>query len=83
MLLANTWHYGQPLAHWPGGGIRGLQAYNHFLAQQGANLVVRAHDRDRYPPNINWGGCSVEYKNESPDNTLAMLAADVMVSNYS
>lgn len=91
VLFAPTWHYGEVFAHW-GNDAELLDAFVGHIHSRGANLIFRLHDRFRFPPEYvslvdsiarRWGNVRLEYKNEAPDNYVAMKIADVLVTNFS
>ncbi len=91
VLIAPTWHYGEVFAHW-GEDARIFDRLLGRIAHHGANAIVRFHDRDRYRPEYlrtladlarRHGNTILEFKDEAPDNFVAMQVADVLVTNFS
>jgi hypothetical protein len=91
VLFAPTWHYGEVFAHW-GSDADLLDRFVARVRSRGANLIFRLHDRFRFPPEYvalveriarKHGHVKLEFKNESPDNFVAMQIADVLVTNFS
>ncbi len=91
VLLAFTWHYGRVFSHWGEDEVLFARLFAHISAR-GAATVLRLHDRHRYEPDYlaaleGFAACrdgvQLKYKDRDRDSLLDLLAADVMVSNYS
>lgn len=91
VLFAPTWHYGEVFAHW-GGDAKLLDAFAARVEARGANLIFRLHDRFRFAPQYvalveeiarRRRNIKLEFKNEAPDNFVALQVADVLVTNFS
>ncbi|HLE56600.1 MAG TPA: CDP-glycerol glycerophosphotransferase family protein [Rhodothermia bacterium] len=91
VLIAPTWHYGDPFAHW--GGVPDLlDRLMRRISDRGANVIIRLHDSYRfeaaYRRRLNelpgrYPNVLVEFKDKAPDNYLDMQVADVLVTNFS
>lgn len=99
IALAITWHSGGIFAAEPARDAGIPDADFDFLSEmvalagrRGANLLICLHDRHRYFPKFiamvealaqDNAFVALRFKNEHPDNIVDLLAADVMISNYS
>ena len=91
VLLAPTWHYGPPFAHWGDDGDLLERILDH-LGRRGANVILRLHDSFRFPrvwrdfvrglPRRH-AHVMVKFKDTHPDGFADMQVADALVTNFS
>ncbi len=91
VLIAPTWHYGGVFSHWGDEEI----LFDRLLAEihaRGANAILRLHDSFRFPKSYRklveffrrkYPRLLIKYKDQNPDNTLDLQAADVLITNFS
>lgn len=91
LLFAPTWHYDEVFHHWGGDELM-LDRLGEFVDSRGINLVLRMHDRKRYAPETlarvdAWAarhpGVMLKYHDEWEDNTVDLMLADVLLTNFS
>ncbi len=91
ILLAPTWHYGGVFSHWTD-ETTGFERLFAFARDMDASVLVRMHDRKRYPAaflaDLNslvsrYGNVQLRFKDEGEDNLVDMAVSDVMLTNYS
>jgi hypothetical protein len=92
VLVALTWHHGGSVGHW-GDEEQLITRFVQHVAAQGASVLLRMHDRQRYSSDYvalvtrvaerTRGSLMLKWKSESPDNSIDLLVSDVCVSNYS
>ena len=91
VLIAPTWHYGDPFAHWRDVPDL-LEQLLKKISDRGANAIIRLHDSYRLEANYRrrlselpqrYPNVLVEFKDKAPDNYLDMQIADVLVTNFS
>lgn len=91
VLFAPTWHYNEVFGHWEG-DREVFEKLAALLRERGASMIVRMHDRKRYSPEYSrmvddWTrgrpDIMIKYKDEYTDNTVDMLLASVLITNYS
>lgn len=91
-LLAFTWHYGRAFAHL-GDDVELLERLLDHLARHDCRALLRLHDRRRHERGYlralerlaerRPDALRLEFKDQHRDTLLALLAADLMVSNFS
>lgn len=91
LLFAPTWHYDEVFHHW-GGDAHMLPRLGEFVDRRGINLIVRMHDRKRYAHDTLkrvdvWAAAHptvmLKYHDEWEDNTVDLMLADVLLTNFS
>ena len=91
ILLAPTWHYGGVFSHWTE-ERKGFERFITFARDMDASVLVRMHDRRRYPADFldklhalvsRYGNVQLKFKDEGEDNLVDMAVSDVMITNYS
>jgi hypothetical protein len=91
LLFAPTWHFGKIFAHW-GDDMAILERLFRFVADRGAALIVRMHDKKRFEPGYladleqlarRHQSVLLKYKDDNQDNLVDIAFADAMISNYS
>jgi CDP-Glycerol:Poly(glycerophosphate) glycerophosphotransferase len=92
ILLAPTWHYDSVFGHWGGDEEQTFRMVFELAKELDSNIIVRMHDRKRYDPKYvefmeriagSAGNVFLKYKNDYMDNTVDMLLADLMITNFS
>ncbi|MBN1944318.1 MAG: CDP-glycerol glycerophosphotransferase family protein [Bradymonadales bacterium] len=91
VLLAPTWHYDGIFSQWG----READLFEQLLSRleaRGVNLILRMHDRWRYPASYlshirklgrRYPGMLVKFKDTHQDNTVDLRLADVLLTNFS
>ncbi|MBU1068547.1 hypothetical protein KKD52_18710 [Myxococcota bacterium] len=91
VLVAPTWHYGDPFYHW-GGTDKVLTLLADSLRKWGVNMILRMHDRLRYSAGTvnriqQWRRMQphvmVKFQDENVDNTVDMMISSVLLTNFS
>lgn len=91
VLLGLSWHHGGAVGHWGDEEVLHERFVSHVGAQ-GANVLLRLHDRHRYEADYlaavtaladRHPHVELKFKSDSPDSLVDVLASDVMISNYS
>lgn len=91
VLLALTWHHGSALSHWGKDEVL-YREFLDFMDQIGTNVIIRMHDRHRYEDEYiekmeklvrGRKNVMIKFKNEHQDNTMDLIVADILISNYS
>jgi hypothetical protein len=91
VLLGLTWHHGAALAHWGNDAELLGRLFDH-VAEKGASVLVRMHDRHRFEPHYlaalervaaDHPRVQIKFRNQHPDSLVDLLRSDVLVSNYS